>query len=293
LFDRCRRETLLSDDGTLATDDARQLLAIAQNVTATASKLVRSRTPHTLTWKGDRDVTSDVDYAVEKLIRDLLHKHTPSAGFLGEEEGGGDPGKGLHWVFDPIDGTVNFIHGVPLCAVSLSLIHNGEAFAAVIDLPFLDTQYSALRGHGSYANNERLRVSATPELDAALVSIDQYTFGEDAQRKNHARHRLVKHLSSHVQRLRMLGTSAIDLAWTAQGRLDACIMLGNKPWDTSAGVLIAQEAGARVLDLDGSAHSTESSATIAVNPALEYDLMSVVRRALGDGILTDEPLAPI
>ncbi|MGH4022051.1 MAG: inositol monophosphatase family protein, partial [Pseudonocardiaceae bacterium] len=147
----------------------------------------------------------------------------------------------------PIDGTVNYLHGAPLYAIFLSLVRNEVALAAVIDLPFLGTQYSALRSHGSYANNERLHVSARQKLDAALVSIDQYTFGENAQRKNNVRHSLTKHLASHVQRIRMLGTSAIDLAWTAQGRLDACIMLGNKPWDTSAGVLIAREAGARVL----------------------------------------------
>lgn len=251
------------------------------NVTATASKLVRSHTPQTVTWKGDRDVTSDVDFTVEKLVRDLLHKHTPDAGFLGEE-GGGSPGDGLYWVLDPIDGTVNLVHGVPLCAISLSLVQDGEVVAAVIDLPFLNTQYTALRGQGSYANNEKLHASVTTNLDAALVSIDQYTFGEDGQRKNYARHRLISNLFPHVQRIRMLGTSAIDLAWTAQGRLDACIMLGNKPWDTSAGILIAQEAGARVLDLDGSEHSTNSSATVAVTPTLEHKLMSIVTTTLAD-----------
>ncbi len=276
---------MLSDDCSIAIDDsndARRLLAIATKVTATASELVRSHTPQTISWKGDRDVTSNVDLAVEKLVRDLLHKYTPNAGFLGEEEGGARPGDGLHWVLDPIDGTVNLVHGVPLCAISLSLVQDGEAVAAVIDLPFLNIQYTALRGQGSYANNGKLRVSATTSLDAALVSIDQYTFGEDGQRKNYARHRLIRNLFPHVQRIRMLGTSAIDLAWTAQGRLDACIMLGNKPWDTSAGILIAQEAGARVLDLDGSEHSTDSSATIAVTPTLEHNLMSIVTATLAD-----------
>lgn len=267
--------------------DARRLLAVATNVTATASELVRSHTPQTVTSKGDRDVTSNVDLAVEKLVRDLLRKHTPNAGFLGEEEGGGRPGEGLHWVLDPIDGTVNLVHGVPLCAISLSLVHHGKVEAAIIDLPFLDSRYTALRGQGAYANNGRLHVSATTNLDAALVSIDQYTFGEGGQEKNYARHCLIENLYPHVQRIRMLGTSAIDLAWTAQGRLDACIMLGNKPWDTSAGILIAEEAGARILDLDGSEHSADSAATIAVTPTLEHDLMSIVRATLVNRHVTD------
>jgi len=89
----------------------------------------------------------------------------------------------------------------------------------------------------------------------ALISIDQYAFGEDAERKNRWRLRLTERLAHDAQRVRMLGSSAIDLAWTAEGRLDACVQFGNKPWDTSAGVLIAREAGARVLDHDGSEHS--------------------------------------
>jgi myo-inositol-1(or 4)-monophosphatase len=261
--------------------DARKLLAVAKTATSAASELVRSRPPRTLTWKGDRDVASDVDMSVENLVRNYLHRHTPSAGFLGEEEGGSKLGEGSHWILDPIDGTINFLHGLPLCAISLSLVHNGVTVVAVIDLPFLAAQYSALRGRGSFVNDEQLAVSSTHRLDAALISVDQYTFGED-EYKNQLRHILAERLAAYAQRIRMLGTSAIDLAWTAQGRLDACVLLGNKPWDTSAGVLIAQEAGARLLDLDGSEHSAGAIATIAVTPALEKALMSIVRDAVSE-----------
>jgi myo-inositol-1(or 4)-monophosphatase len=116
------------------------------------------------------------------------------------------------------------------------------------------------------------------DLGNALISIDQYAFGEDAARKN--RLRLTERLARDAQRVRMLGASAIDLAWTAEGRLDACILLGNNPWDTSAGVLIAREAGARVLDDDGSEHSPQSRSTIAVTPSLEADPMTAVQAAL-------------
>ena len=119
-------------------------------------------------------------------------------------------------------------------------------------------------------------------LADALISIDRYAFGEDAERKNRWRMRLTERLAHDAQRVRMLGSSAIDLAWTAEGRLDACIQLGNKPWDTSAGELIAREAGARVLDHDGSEHSERSRSTIAVTPALEVGLMEAVRATLVD-----------
>jgi myo-inositol-1(or 4)-monophosphatase len=151
-----------------------------------------------------------------------------------------------------------------------------------IHLPFIGTQYTALLGQGAFANNKQLRVSRTSTLADALISIDQYAFGEDAERKNRWRLRLTERLAHDAQRVRMLGSSAIDLAWTAEGRLDACIQLGNKPWDTSAGVLIAREAGARVLDHDGSEHSEQSRSTIAVTPALEVGLMEAVRATLVD-----------
>ena len=124
-----------------------------------------------------------------------------------------------------------------------------------------------------------LGIARRAAAEAAEV-IRTHAFGEDAERKN--RLRLTERLAHDAQRVRMLGASAIDLAWTAEGRLDACIMLGNKPWDTSAGVLIAREAGARVLDHDGSEHTPQSHSTIAVTPALEAELMAAVQAAIAE-----------
>ena len=228
----------------ISHQDQRHYLAIARRAVADAAELIRTHTPGKLVEKGDRDPASEVDLAVERNVRDFLHNKTPEVEFLGEEEGGQPTGHGLLWMLDPIDGTVNFLHGFPLCAVSLSLFADNAVVAAVIHLPFIGTQYTALLGQGAFANDKQLRVSRTSTLADALISIDQYAFGEDAERKNRWRLRLTERLAHDAQRVRMLGSSAIDLAWTAEGRLDACIQLGNKPWDTSAGVLIAREAGA-------------------------------------------------
>ena len=266
----------------ISEQDQRHYLAIARRAAAEAAELIRTHAPGRLTEKGDRDPTSEVDLAVERFVRDFLHNKTPEIGFLGEEEGGNSSGHELLWMLDPIDGTVNFLHGFPLCAVSLSLCDANAVVAAVIDLPFLGSQYTALLGQGAYADGKRLHVSRTSALADALISIDQYAFGEDAERKNRLRLRLTERLAQDAQRIRMLGASAIDLAWTAEGRLDACIMLGNKPWDTSAGVLVAREAGARVLDHDGTEHSQHSQSTIAVTRGLEAELMAAVQAALAD-----------
>src|SRR5215204_6746731 len=266
----------------ISHQDQRHYLAIARRAVADAAERIRTHTPGKLMEKGDRDPTSEVDLAVERSVRDFLHNKTPEVEFLGEEEGGQSAGHGLLWMLDPIDGTVNFLHGFPLCAVSLSLFAENTVVAAVIHLPFIGSQYTALLGQGAYADGKRLRVSETSTLADALISIDQYAFGQDAERKNRLRLRLTERLAHDAQRVRMLGASAIDLAWTAEGRLDACIMLGNKPWDTSAGVLIAREAGARVLDDDGSQHSQQSRSTIAVTPGLEAELMAAIQAALAE-----------
>jgi myo-inositol-1(or 4)-monophosphatase len=277
---------LSSDDDVWAAggDEGERLLAIAREAAGRASAYIRTHVPGRLTLKGDRDIASETDTAVERYVQEFLRVRTPKASFLGEEQGSCPNESKLLWILDPVDGTINLLHGVPLCAVSLSVARYGVVLAAVIDLPFLETQYTAVRGAGSFANGRRLQVSSTAALDAALVSIDQFTFGEDAARKNPARLRLVEHLALRAQRIRMFGTSAIDLAWTAEGRLDACIMLGNKQWDTSAGVLLAREAGARVLDHTGSDHTWDSASTVVVAPALEAEFMSVVTNALGDVI---------
>jgi myo-inositol-1(or 4)-monophosphatase len=266
----------------ISEQDQHHYLAIARRAVAEAAEVVRTHTPGRLTEKGDRDPASEVDLAVERFVRDFLHNKTPEIGFLGEEEGGNSSGHELIWLLDPIDGTVNFLHGFPFSAVSLSLCDANTTVAAVIDLPFIGSQYTALLGQGAYADDKRLHVSQTSMLADALISIDQFAFGENAERKNRLRLRLTERLAHDAQRVRMLGASAIDLAWTAEGRLDACIMLGNKPWDTSAGVLVAREAGARVLDHDGSEHSPQSHSTIAVTPALETDLIAVVQEALAE-----------
>jgi len=258
------------------------LMLIAHKATSRASAIVRSQPPGQLTIKGDRDLTTEVDISVEQLVRNYLAEVTPNMGFLGEEQTDHNHINEFTWIFDPIDGTINFIHGQPLCAVSLSLTHNHNTIIAIIDLPFIGARYSALRSRGSYANGEQLHASTTKTLSEALVSIDQFTFGEHTESTNRTRLHLIEHLGKRVQRLRIHGTSALDLAWTAHGRLDACIILGNKPWDTNAGVLISFEAGAQVLDSDGSEHSVHSTATIAIAPNLQSDLMAAIQAAFSD-----------
>jgi myo-inositol-1(or 4)-monophosphatase len=146
----------------------------------------------------------------------------------------------------------------------------------VIDLPFLGTRYSAVEHGGAYAGNRRMVASRTSRLRDAVVAVGDFAVGVGAEEKNRLRLALSARLAGRVQRVRMLGSAAIDLAWLADGRLDASMTMSNKPWDTAAGVIIAREAGAVVIDQDGSDHTVASASTIAVAPGVVEELLALV-----------------
>ena len=267
------------------TRDPRSLLPVAFQAAQIATDLMRTRRPATVTEKHDRDLVSDVDLAIERQVRAHLADATPDIGFLGEEEGqSGAPAGEWLWTLDPIDGTSNFAHGIPLCATSLALLHDGRPMLGVIDAPFLGQSYHAIEGYGAYSGVSRLAASSTAQLRDAVVAVGDYATGPRADHKNEQRLALTIQLAPRVHRVRMLGTAALDLAWVAEGRLDASITLGNKPWDTAAGVLLAREAGATVIDADGSAHGFHSAATIAAADPLVSQLLPLIQATETNGL---------
>ncbi|MEV6317202.1 inositol monophosphatase family protein [Streptomyces sp. NPDC051776] len=259
--------------------DLRALLPIAAEAAARARHRVLAGPATSVQAKGDRDMVSDVDLAVESELRAFLSAETPEIGFFGEEKGLYDLGQELTWVLDPVDGTANFVRGLPLCGISLGLLRGDRAILGVIDLPFLDSRFSAAEGHGCTCNGDRVAVSEKTNLRDAIVSIGDYAVGPGAETRNRPRLAITKLLAERAQRIRMLGSAAIDLAWVAAGKLDASLMLSNHPWDTAAGVAIAREAGALVLDLDGSSHTERSQATIAVAPGLRDEVLTLLADA--------------
>jgi myo-inositol-1(or 4)-monophosphatase len=255
------------------------LLPLAGAAVDLAADLLRSHQPRLVMAKGDRDMVTEVDLTIERSVRAYLAQHTPGIGFLAEEEGTSGEPAGLTWVLDPIDGTANFVHGSPLCGVSLGLIRRGRPVLGVIDLPLLNERYSAVEGGGAFAGDERIQVSTTEDIRSALVCIGDYAVGRQAARRNRLRLAVTAQLAERVQRVRMHGSAALDLAWLARGRSDAMITLSNKLWDMAAGVVIAREAGALVVDKDGSTHNRRSSATIAANPRLIEPILQLIADA--------------
>jgi myo-inositol-1(or 4)-monophosphatase len=255
-----------------------ELLPVALEAVRRAGEIVRSRAPGTVTAKGDRDPATEVDYAVERAVREFLLVEAPEIGFLGEEDGrfGADDAE-LVWALDPVDGTVNFMHGVPLCAVSLGLVRGDRSVLGVIELPFLGMRYSAVDGRGAHRDGERIAAAQDADrLADAVVALGDYAVGADAGRKNAERLRTTELLAASVQRIRMFGSAAVDLTWVAEGRIAASVMQTNLPWDTAAGVVVAREAGAVVVDQDGKPHTTRSSSTVAVAPALVDELLELL-----------------
>ncbi|GAA1395148.1 inositol monophosphatase family protein [Pseudonocardia kongjuensis] len=254
---------------------ASDLLGIGQAAMKIALDVIASRDPGRVTLKSDRDIASEVDYAVENQLREFLANETPHIGFLGEEEGESDDRETL-WVLDPVDGTANFVRGLPLYAVSLALVEDGQPVVGLISLPAISLHYTATQHGGARCNGETIRSRPTASLQDAMVSLGDYAVGDDATEKNVDRLAITSRLAERVERIRMVGSAAADLAWVAHGKLDATVILANKPWDTAAGSLLVREAGALVVDRHGEPHSLTSTSTVALSPELYGDLLPLL-----------------
>ncbi|MFD1045155.1 inositol monophosphatase family protein [Kibdelosporangium lantanae] len=184
--------------------DTAKLLAVAQEAVEIGYKLIRNARDVHIMEKGDRDLVTDVDVAIERDVRTFLEHETPEIGFLGEEDGGQAVGdvETCVWTLDPIDGTSNFAHGVPLCAVSLGLVRGGETVVAAMVAPFLELRYYAQKNNGAFANGQRISVSPTKDMTKAIVSVGDYAVGENAAQKNLKRLRLTALLAERVERVR-------------------------------------------------------------------------------------------
>jgi myo-inositol-1(or 4)-monophosphatase len=264
------------------------LLLIAQATVEHGAAFLRTHRPRTCTGKGDRDMATDVDLAIERILRDELTRATPGIGVQGEEEGG--PSSGTRWVIDPVDGTANLTHDIPLTGICLALVVDEDPLLGVIALPQLDRMYWAADGLGACRDGHPIRIVGPARLDEAIVAIGDYGTGPDAAARNAAMLAIHAALAPRAQRIRMLGTAAADLALLADSALGASITLGNRTWDMAAGAVIAREAGAHVTDLDGTDHTTASRCTIAAVPALIDDILDIVQRASAINGFTSEEI---
>ncbi|WP_171162611.1 inositol monophosphatase family protein [Streptomyces sp. I05A-00742] len=221
-----------------------ELLSVALEAAERAGALLRDGRPADLgvaaTKTSPIDVVTEMDIASEKLITGFLAERRPDDGVLGEE-GASAPGtSGVRWVIDPLDGTVNYLYGLPSWSVSIAAEHAGETVVGVVAAPLRGETYRAVLGQGAWAGDRRLRVRPAPDFPQALLGTG---FGYLAARRT-AQAEVVRRLLPEVRDIRRGGSAAIDLCDVACGRLDGYYERGLNPWDLAAGDLIAREAGA-------------------------------------------------
>ena len=234
--------------------------------------------------KGPSDFVSQADLRSEAMLREELGRARPGYAFLMEESGAaGGEGWSFRWVVDPLDGTTNFLHGMPHWAISVALerrLPDGgtEITAGVIYNPASDEMFWAERGGGAFMNERRLRVAARRDIkDAVFATGIPFAAVPPARRLAFAR--TLGALMPHVAGIRRFGAAALDLAWVAAGRFDGYWELGLKPWDCTAGILIVREAGGYVTDAaghDAVVHDGPANDIVAANPTLHPKLRELV-----------------
>ncbi len=230
--------------------------------------------------KGPRDYVSNADLQAEETLVTELSKARPGYGYL-LEEGGEVPGTNpeFRWIIDPLDGTGNFLHGIPHFCISIALEQrtdkHTDIIAGLIFNPLTRDAFTAERKGGAYLNGKRIKVSSRKEISDALMAT-----GNSSLRTTDARYRnLTSVYSAHVYGLRSLGAAALDLAYVASGKLDGFWQMGLKPWDIAAGTLLVKEAGGYVLELNRQPNFIETGDILACNNLLAPKLEKLLSEA--------------
>lgn len=260
------------------------LLNIALQAARSASQLILRGLDRldtvTITEKSKNDFVTEIDTQAEQQIIYTIRKAYPNHAIRAEESGeqqGSDEGSDTVWIIDPLDGTTNFIHGIPHFAISIAVMIKGRVEHGLIYDPVRDETFSATRGSGARLNHHRIRVTKQPKIDSALLGTGL------PFRSHHLLETYLKtliDLSRQASDIRRAGSAALDLAYVAAGRLDGYWEFDLAAWDLAAGALIVKEAGGYVTDFDGRDDYLDNGNIIAANPKIYPYLFNAVKRAL-------------
>jgi myo-inositol-1(or 4)-monophosphatase len=224
--------------------------------------------------KGKIDLVTEVDIEVERIFRTLIAERFPTHAVLAEELGGGaEVPAGPCWVFDPIDGTTNFAHGLPIFCASLALEVDGEAVVAAVYDPTRQELFTAERGGGAHLNGKPIHVSGAQDLVNAMLVTG---FPYDVHQRVDEIVGLFAAFVGRARAVRRLGSAAIDLCYVAAGRMDGFWESDLKPWDIAGGALIVSEAGGRMTMMDGGPYSSRSRHILASNTVLHQPMLDVI-----------------
>jgi len=255
-----------------------ELLDLAVALAQKAGQLLLDEAPDRKADVGTKssrtDMVTAVDRASEALIVGTLAEQRPDDGLLGEEGSSRNGTTGVRWIIDPLDGTTNYLYGIPLFAVSIGVEIDGVVEAGVVAHPSFGELFTASKGGGANCNGQPIAVSGKTELATALVGTG-FAYGADQRRESA---RWLEHIIPSVRDIRRGGAASLDLCWVACGRLDAYYEAGLSPWDVAAGDLIAREAGAVTSDFEGG--PVRPGSVIAATPAIGEPLRQLVAKAV-------------
>lgn len=253
-------------------------LELAVAAAATGAELVRAGfgAHKSVEQKGRLDPVTEIDRASEHAIVTMLTEHRPDDGLLGEE-GASRASEGRRWIIDPLDGTVNFVHGIPQVAVSVALYNGDRPIVGVIHDPLRQEVFAAAAGIGTTLNGSPLHVSTTAELHRAVV-VTGFPYDHDRHAAAYGPPFIA--VLARVNGIRRLGSAALDLAWVAAGRLDAYWEYSLGAWDMAAGALLVQEAGGVVTDIGGGPFTPQAPHILASNRVLHDTLTGLIRPVL-------------
>ncbi len=258
----------------MSLDPAFLATAVEAVVRAGEIHLSKFRSGVRIDKKGAIDLVTEVDLEVERMFRAMVAERFPDHDVLAEEFGGTSSGARHRWVFDPLDGTTNFAHGLPIFCAALALEIDGRAEVAAVYDANRQELFTAERGVGAWLNGEPLHVSSTTEIiDALLVTGFPYTVHQTPQRYLDVFGAFI----TRARAVRRLGSAAIDLCWTAAGRMDGFWEENLQPWDTMAAALILEEAGGRVTGMNGEPWNASDGHILGTNGHLHDHMLAILR----------------
>ncbi len=224
----------------------------------------------------ERNLVSEIDKGSEAKIIEIIKGHFPNHGILAEESGGSSLTEEYRWIIDPLDGTTNFLHAVPIFSVTIAVEHRGTVIAGVTYDPNLDELFTAEKGGGAYLNGNKLKVSRASEM---INSLFVTGFPYDIENNpDHPAEHFVNFLAA-TQGLRRLGSAALDLAYVASGRFDGFWEVALNPWDMAAGVLFVHEAGGQTTDFRGAVVDIYKKQVLATNGLVHQAALKTLAKA--------------
>ncbi len=255
------------------TGICQEVIAASKDVGAFIMGEARNFDREKIEFKGINNMVSYVDKEAEKRLAQACRKALPAAGFIAEEGTGQESPGGYNWVIDPLDGTTNFIHGIPVFAISIALMKGNELLLGVVHELNHDECFHAVKGGGAYCNQKKIHAAQHEKLSAALIAtgFPYYDFEKKDQYMD-----IIEALMQNSHGLRRMGAASVDLAYVACGRFDAFFEYNLFPWDVAAGSLIVQEAGGTVSDFRGGGDFVFGKELVAASKLAHPQLLDTI-----------------